>query len=318
MPEESETQFVLDDFAVESAELTDAHKKRLRKLAFYVSHTIFLSKSEYWLFHMVGSASQSGSDEYNEKLSKRRAESVQRFLDSLMPGVPRKFRIFALGETSPENRKIFENSRDRAVGIVAQLAGRIPPKPVPIDIGKIIIPRAPERKEFKFQVVSYLIQTIGIGLPKIIDGLPEIPIDVHIGRIAMNFIVDDGKTKAKYTFMGEGGGSGVSTFVVGGARSVAQGTPQKFKAYARHPGDAFEGKGSLSQLFDKFLFGGRERAPSASEGWRDYPMGTVAKFEFPRSIPNLPGKEEFRGTVTKGFKPLVPEYPKPLPPSGIF
>jgi hypothetical protein len=77
-------------------------------------------------------------------------------------------------------------------------------------------------------------------------------------------------------------------------------------------------KGNLSQLFDKFLFGGRERGSSASEGWRDYPMGTVAKFEFPPSVPNLPGKEEFRGAVTKGFKPLVPEYPKPLPPSGIF
>ena len=311
MPAESETQFVLDDFAVESAELTDAHKKQLRKLAFYVSHTIFLSKSEYWLFHMVGSASQSGSDEYNEKLSKRRAESVQRFLDSLMPGVPRKFRIIALGETSPENRKIFENSRDRAVGIVAQLVGRIPPKPEPIDIGRIIIPRAPERKEFKLQVVSYLVQTIGLGIP-------ETPLDVHIGRIAMNFIVDDGATKAKYTFMGEGEGSGVSSFFIGGARSIARGTPQKFKALAGHKADDFDGKGNLTQWFDRFLFGGRERSAAASESRRDFPMGTVTKFEFPSSVPNAPGKDAFRGTVTKGFKPLVPEYPKPLPPGGIF
>ncbi|MGE3183003.1 MAG: hypothetical protein AB7N71_15360, partial [Phycisphaerae bacterium] len=225
--------------------------------------------------------------------------------------VPRRYRVVAVGESAPEDKKIFENARDRAVGVVARLTGRMPPKPEPIDIGEILRPKPAARKDFTLQVVSFVAQNVGIGIP-------ETPIDLHYGRIAMNFTINDGVMTTKYTFVGQGPGSGVSTFFAGGARSIARGKPQKFSAYAKLDSGDFAGKGSISGITDTFLFGGRSRTAGASAGWHDFPSGTIRRFAFPPSLPGLPGKDEFSGEVTKGFKPLVPEYPDPLPPSGIF
>ena len=289
--------FILDNFAFESAILTSEHEKKLEALAFDIEHTIFMSKSEMWLFHLVGSASQSGSDAFNEALSKRRAESVQKFLETRLMGIPKLFRIVAIGESSPEDRKIFENARDRAVGISAQLVGRMPPKIEPIDIDEVIKPTVPARKDFTLQVVSFLMQTFFTP--------------VSIGRIAMNFIIDDGSTQKKYTFKGEGGGVLISGSTlcgtIGGGRSVLRGVPQKFTAFAKLSSDDFAGKGAYVGSRKMFLVGGHARG--ASRGLRDFPMGTVKNFEFPNSLGGSPRTGEFRGEITKGFNPLVPELP---------
>jgi hypothetical protein len=300
--------FILDNFAVESAILISEHEKKLEALAFDIRHTILMSKSEMWLIHLVGSASQSGSVAFNEALSKRRAESVQKFLQTRLMGIPKLFRIVAIGESSPEERKILENARDRAVGITAQLVGRIPPKIEPIDISEVIKPTVPARKDFTLQVVSFVLQTFFAP--------------VSIGRLTMNFIIDDGATQKKYTFLGDGSGvfiGGSTLFgTVGGGRSVSRGVPQKFEAFAKLSADDFAGKGAYFGLHKMFLFGGHARG--ASRGLRDFPMGTVKEFEFPNSLGGSPRKGEFHGEITKEFNPLVPENPRtPLPPGpGLF
>lgn len=117
MPESSRQQFVLDDFAIESAELKKDHKEKLANLAFDMNHTIGISSTEFWLITLVGSASQSGSDAYNLVLSKKRAEAVQQDLDRRLIGVRRRYRVVAIGEAGPVDSKIFENAKDRAVDL---------------------------------------------------------------------------------------------------------------------------------------------------------------------------------------------------------
>jgi hypothetical protein len=300
----SATSFVLDNFGVDSAELTAEHKKRLEALAFDILHTIFMSKREIWLFHLVGSASQTGTDAYNEILSKRRAESVRTFLEARLWGIPKHFKIIALGETSPQDRKIFENARDRYVGVTATLSGRIPPKIEPIVID--ITPKAPALKDFTLQVIGFVMQTFGTP--------------ISIARIAMNFTIDDGVMKKDYTFKGEGVGafvSGMTLFgTVGGGRSAARGLRQKFRAYARLSADDFAGKGAYLGILGVFQAGGEPRG--ASSRWRDFPICSIRDFQFPASIGGSPRLGEFRGRVTKGFNPPLPPFPAALPPGGIF
>lgn len=311
--------FVLDDFAINSAELTDKHKKMLDKLGSDIARTIRLTKRDFWLIHLTGRASQSGPDAFNEALSARRAESVQDYLEkrlsAIVPIVPRKFRILALGESAPEDKKLLENSRDRAVGIIAILTGRLPPPPPPpppprrIDPSLLLKPRLAPRKEFIFTIESFVTQAVGVSLPAFTE--------VRIGRIIINFFIDDGAKRGEYTFFGEGIGGGLSIIPAvspSEVRAKTRGAPQKFLTFEAITAADFAGEGHLS-LLGSFHFGGKRRS-SGTRRFDDFAMGVIDKLEFPSATstfgPALPGKDDFRGEVTNGFKPRVPHWPKPF------
>jgi OmpA-OmpF porin, OOP family len=61
------------EFAFDSAALDDAQKPKLQKLC------NVMKKADINLFRIIGHTDASGSDDYNERLSRLRAEEVQRF-----------------------------------------------------------------------------------------------------------------------------------------------------------------------------------------------------------------------------------------------
>jgi outer membrane protein OmpA-like peptidoglycan-associated protein len=61
------------EFAFDSAALDDAQKPKLQKLC------NVMKKADIQLFRIIGHTDASGSDDYNERLSRLRAEEVQRF-----------------------------------------------------------------------------------------------------------------------------------------------------------------------------------------------------------------------------------------------
>ena len=97
------------EFAFDSAALDDAQKPKLQKLC------NVMKEADIQLFRIIGHTDASGSDDYNERLSRLRAEEVQRFfvndcgiaatrLEAV--GVGERFLIENLDPDSDQNRRV--------------------------------------------------------------------------------------------------------------------------------------------------------------------------------------------------------------------
>lgn len=97
------------EFAFDSAALDDAQKPKLAKLC------NVMKASDIQLFRIIGHTDASGSDEYNERLSRLRAEEVQRFfvndcgidagrLEAV--GVGERFLLEGADPNSDRNRRV--------------------------------------------------------------------------------------------------------------------------------------------------------------------------------------------------------------------
>jgi OmpA-OmpF porin, OOP family len=97
------------EFAFDSAALDDAQKPKLQKLC------NVMKKADIDLFRIIGHTDASGSDDYNERLSRLRAEEVQRFFVNDCGIAPTRLEAVGLGERflidgtdpdSDENRRV--------------------------------------------------------------------------------------------------------------------------------------------------------------------------------------------------------------------
>jgi OmpA-OmpF porin, OOP family len=97
------------EFAFDSAALDDAQKPKLQKLC------NVMKKADINLFRIIGHTDASGSDDYNERLSRLRAEEVQRFfinecgiastrLEAV--GLGERFLIQGTDPDSDQNRRV--------------------------------------------------------------------------------------------------------------------------------------------------------------------------------------------------------------------
>jgi OmpA-OmpF porin, OOP family len=97
------------EFAFDSAALDDAQKPKLQKLC------NVMTKADINLFRIIGHTDASGSDDYNERLSRLRAEEVQRFfindcgiaatrLEAV--GLGERFLIEGTDPDSDQNRRV--------------------------------------------------------------------------------------------------------------------------------------------------------------------------------------------------------------------
>lgn len=272
--------FYLDDFGTGSFDLTPEHKRRLGDLARQLNAMIRFSRHERFQITLVGSASQIGSDDFNMKLSRQRAEEVRKFLADRIRRWPVIFKLIAKGEEGPADAALMNNARDRSVGVSVRVVGIVPPSLPPVDPGEYFKPRAPQRKTFDLQVIALNAQVFKLGL--------------KWGRIVMNFTVSDDKTREDYTFVGRGGGVGFGVMIIGGARSIRRGAVQTMTGGPlTSPGD-FVGEGQLDPVTMAFTVGD---------------TGLTRHFQFPPCIPRPPKFALFIGDVTKGFDPLIPEIP---------
>jgi outer membrane protein OmpA-like peptidoglycan-associated protein len=87
------------EFAFDSAALDDAQKPKLQKLC------NVMKKADIQLFRIIGHTDASGSDDYNERLSRLRAEEVQRFFVNECGIAATRLEAVGLGE-----RFLLENS----------------------------------------------------------------------------------------------------------------------------------------------------------------------------------------------------------------
>ncbi|MFO1203705.1 MAG: OmpA family protein [Tabrizicola sp.] len=97
------------EFAFDSAALDDAQKPKLQKLC------NVMKASDINLFRIIGHTDASGTDDYNERLSRLRAEEVQRFfvndcgidasrLEAV--GLGERFLLDGTSPDSEENRRV--------------------------------------------------------------------------------------------------------------------------------------------------------------------------------------------------------------------
>lgn len=97
------------DFAFDSAALEDTQKVKLQKLC------NVMQAADIQLFRIIGHTDASGSDDYNERLSRLRAEEVQRYfvndcnidagrLEAV--GLGERFLLEDLDPDSDENRRV--------------------------------------------------------------------------------------------------------------------------------------------------------------------------------------------------------------------
>lgn len=80
------------EFAFDSAALDDAQKPKLQKLC------NVMRAADIQLFRIIGHTDASGSDAYNERLSRLRAEEVQRFFVNDCGIAPNRLEAVGLGE----------------------------------------------------------------------------------------------------------------------------------------------------------------------------------------------------------------------------
>jgi outer membrane protein OmpA-like peptidoglycan-associated protein len=83
------------DFAFDSAALDDAQKPKLQKLC------NVMRVADIQLFRIIGHTDASGTDEYNERLSRLRAEEVQRFFVNDCGIAANRLEAVGLGERFP-------------------------------------------------------------------------------------------------------------------------------------------------------------------------------------------------------------------------
>ena len=97
------------EFAFDSAALDEAQKPKLAKLC------NVMKASDIQLFRIIGHTDASGTDDYNERLSRLRAEEVQRFfvkdcgidagrLEAV--GVGERFLLEGTDPDSDQNRRV--------------------------------------------------------------------------------------------------------------------------------------------------------------------------------------------------------------------
>jgi outer membrane protein OmpA-like peptidoglycan-associated protein len=103
-------------FAFNSAELLSAASRNLD----VVGSTLSNSSLAAYCFRIEGHADSVGSNEYNQKLSQKRAQSVARYLASHFLIDPNQLEIIGLGETRPlaDNDTEEGRHRNRRVQIV--------------------------------------------------------------------------------------------------------------------------------------------------------------------------------------------------------
>lgn len=82
------------EFAFDSAALEDAQKPKLQKLC------NVMRSADIQLFRIIGHTDASGSDDYNERLSRLRAEEVQRFFINDCGIAAGRLEAVGLGERS--------------------------------------------------------------------------------------------------------------------------------------------------------------------------------------------------------------------------
>lgn len=108
MPEDMGVNIRIE-FAFDSAALDEAQKPKLAKLC------NVMKAADIQLFRIIGHTDASGSDDYNERLSRLRAEEVQRFFVNDCGVDPSRLEAVGLGERfllesadpdSDENRRV--------------------------------------------------------------------------------------------------------------------------------------------------------------------------------------------------------------------
>lgn len=158
---------VLADFVIESHTPRQQH---LWWIANRLAPHIARRPKDPWKIFVTGTASQSGSDYYNKKLSERRAEAVAASIRNLVPGVNLIFEKRGDGEAKAS--PAWEEAADRAVHVQAHCVpiGVPPPPPPP---RQIELPPDPdddgglgsygELQRFRLEVLSYFVAGYKVG-----------------------------------------------------------------------------------------------------------------------------------------------------------
>lgn len=112
-------RLVLDNFAIDSADLKDEHRAALAEL----TDLLRSAGANGLRLVIVGHADASGADRYNQRLSRRRASAVRRALGGSLP-----VQVVGLGEASPavDEDTASARSRNRRVEIFFLPAVRPP------------------------------------------------------------------------------------------------------------------------------------------------------------------------------------------------
>jgi outer membrane protein OmpA-like peptidoglycan-associated protein len=129
----------LDQFALDSAALTDDHKKTIDSLAFGIALHAGMETGTRVKIAIVGHTDTSGPDKHNMELGQKRADAVKAALDAalagrkLKPGTVSEMNATSVGETDlriPTKDNVKE-PRNRRVVIDVTMEGPPPPPPPP-------------------------------------------------------------------------------------------------------------------------------------------------------------------------------------------
>lgn len=286
---------LLADFSIEDASLRPAHREWLAALAARLRRSPLRPPDGIWEVTVVGRASKSGSDAYNLALSRRRAQSVQLFVQAQLRGQPVIWADTALGEAFPLNVGITENARDRSVEVTARPRVTLPPPDVVRPV------RVSRPRHFELVVRSFLI-TVGPGVHlRLADWLLNVTITDQATDNAMPYFFEGSGTSAPV------GPRVLKTEIVSAAPSSMQPftvEDRRMPDGSRFDETSFAGDAAIAVRLGSptaFRFGGNKLT---GRGATLFPMVRMPDLMLPKGNSALPLFCVASGRLKRGFRPL--------------
>jgi hypothetical protein len=198
----------LYDFSVNGAELKSAHRTWLDQK---VVARLKGSTANKWRIYLDGSASRTGTEDYNYGLSELRLREVRGYLEERLHDISVEYKERPWGEwlaTTAGEADEMEDSLFRAVLVTVQVLTQPPPPPPPHREPPKMWPNPkPSTKEFKaFKIRIVKGKSRSIGGPilrKIAGRLPVVLVSDDL-----TFAIDDIEEKLEAKYQYDGGGFG--------------------------------------------------------------------------------------------------------------